>query len=161
MIKRLIPTNGFETTRRALRIFSRQDRRKIGVITVVQVFLGLLDLIGVAIIGVLGALAINGIQSKSAGNRVSQILGYLQLDGFTFQTQVAILGGLSAAILILRTVLSVVFTRRILFFLSRKSALISSNLVSRLLSQNLLQVQSKASQEVLYAILAGVNTISL
>lgn len=161
MIDRIIPVKGFETTRRALRIFSKQDQRKIGIVTVVQVFLGLLDLIGVAIIGVLGALAINGIQSKSAGNRVSQFLSYLQLDGFTFQTQVAILGGLSAAVLILRTVLSVVFTRRILFFLSRKSALISSNLVSRLFSQNLLQVQSKTSQEVLYAILAGVNTISL
>lgn len=161
MINRVLPVKGFETTRRALRIFSKQDRRKIGIITVVQVFLGLLDLIGVAIIGVLGALAINGIQSKSAGNRVSQFLSYVHLDGFDFQTQVAILGGISAGVLILRTVLSVVFTRRILFFLSRKSALISSNLVSRLFSQNLLQVQSKTSQEVLYAILAGVNTIAL
>ncbi len=161
MFKRLFPVLGFQTTRRALRIFSKADRRKIRIITVVQVFLGILDLIGVAIIGVLGALAINGIQSRSAGDRVQQILGFLQIDSFAFQTQVAILGGLSAGTLVLRTILSVVFTRRILFFLSRKSALISSNLVSRLFSQNLLEVQSKTSQEVLYAILAGVNTISL
>jgi ABC-type multidrug transport system fused ATPase/permease subunit len=161
VFKRFFPVLGFQTTRRALRIFSKADRRKIRIITVVQVFLGILDLIGVAIIGVLGALAINGIQSRSAGDRVQQILGFLQIDGFAFQTQVAILGGLSAGTLVLRTILSVVFTRRILFFLSRKSALISSNLVSRLFSQNLLEVQSKTSQEVLYAILAGVNTISL
>jgi ABC-type multidrug transport system fused ATPase/permease subunit len=161
MLEGAIPKKGFKTIRRALRIFSPQDRRKIGIITIVQVFLGILDLIGVAIIGVLGALAINGIQSKSAGDRVSQVLSFLQLDGYTFQVQVAILGGLSAGTLILRTVLSVIFTRRILFFLSRKSALISSNLVSRLFSQNLLQAQSKTSQELLYAILAGVNTISL
>lgn len=161
MIGRILPKKGFQTVRRALRIFSVQDRRKIGIVTVVQIFLGILDLIGVAIIGVLGALAINGIQSKSAGDRVSQVLSFLQLDGFTFQTQVAILGGLSGGVLILRTVLSVIFTRRILFFLSRKSALISSNLVSRLFSQNLLQVQSNTSQQLLYAILAGVNTISL
>ena len=161
MFNNRIPVVGFQTIRRALRIFSKADRRKIRIITAVQVFLGILDLIGVAIIGVLGALAINGIQSRSAGDRVQQILGFLQIDGFAFQTQVAILGGLSAGTLVLRTVLSVVFTRRILFFLSRKSALISSNLVSRLFSQNLLEVQSKTSQEVLYAILAGVNTISL
>ena len=147
--------------RRALRIFSIEDRKKIRLITVVQIFLGILDLIGVAIIGVLGALAINGIQSKAAGNRVQEILVILQIDGFAFQTQVAILGVLSAVTLVLRTVLSVIFTRRILFFLSRKSALISSNLVSRLFSQNLLEVQSKTSQELLYAILAGVNTICL
>ncbi len=161
MVKRLIPVLGFQTIRRALRIFSKSDRRKIRVITAVQVFLGILDLVGVAIIGVLGALAINGIQSRAAGDRVQQILSFLQIDGFSFQTQVAILGGLSAGTLVLRTMLSVIFTRRILFFLSRKSALISSNLVSRLFSQNLLEVQTKTSQEVLYAILAGVNTISL
>lgn len=161
MIRKLIPVIGFETTRRALRIFSKEDQRKIRIITAVQVFLGILDLVGVAIIGILGALAINGIQSRSAGNRVQQILSILQIDQFSFQIQVAILGGLSAGTLVLRTILSVIFTRRILFFLSRKSALISSNLVSRLFSQNLLEVQSKTSQEVLYAILAGVNTISL
>ena len=152
---------GFKTTRRALRIFSKTDRRKIRIITIVQIFLGILDLAGVAIIGILGALAISGIQSRAAGDRVQQILELLYIDGFTFQLQVAILGGLSAGTLVLRTILSVIFTRRILFFLSRKSAHISSNLVSRLFSQNLLEVQSKTSQEVLYAILAGVNTISL
>ena len=152
---------GFKTTRRALRIFSKTDRRKIRIITIVQIFLGILDLAGVAIIGILGALAISGIQSRAAGDRVQQILELLYIDGFTFQIQVAILGGLSAGTLVLRTILSVIFTRRILFFLSRKSAHISSNLVSRLFSQNLLEVQSKTSQEVLYAILAGVNTISL
>ena len=152
---------GFKTTRRALRIFSKADRRKIRIITIVQIFLGILDLAGVAIIGILGALAISGIQSRAAGDRVQQILELLYIDGFTFQIQVAILGGLSAGTLVLRTILSVIFTRRILFFLSRKSAHISSNLVSRLFSQNLLEVQSKTSQEVLYAILAGVNTISL
>jgi ABC-type multidrug transport system fused ATPase/permease subunit len=161
MWKRFVPLMGFKTTRRALRIFSKTDRRKIRIITIVQIFLGILDLAGVAIIGILGALAISGIQSRAAGDRVQQILELLYIDGFTFQIQVAILGGLSAGTLVLRTILSVIFTRRILFFLSRKSAHISSNLVSRLFSQNLLEVQSKTSQEVLYAILAGVNTISL
>ena len=81
MIGRFLPKKGFQTVRRALRIFSAQDRRKIGIVTVVQIFLGILDLIGVAIIGVLGALAINGIQSRSAGDRVSQVLSLLQLAG--------------------------------------------------------------------------------
>jgi ABC-type multidrug transport system fused ATPase/permease subunit len=151
----------FHNILRAVRVFSKTDQKKIVLITLIQVFLGLLDLIGVAIIGVLGALAVNGIQSRTGGNRVQQVLQFLQLDSFTFQNQIAILGVLSAFVLILRTVLSVVFTRRILYFLSRKSALISSDLVSRLFSQDLLEIQSKTSQQVLYAIFAGINTISL
>jgi ABC-type multidrug transport system fused ATPase/permease subunit len=161
MLKVRINRLRFRNIFRAIRIFSKKDQKKIALITLIQVFLGLLDLVGVAIIGVLGALAVNGIQSRSGGNRVQQVLQILHLDNYTFQTQIAILGILSAVVLILRTVLSVVFTRRILFFLSRKSAQISSDLVSRLFSQNLLEIQSKTSQQVLYAILAGVNTISL
>jgi ABC-type multidrug transport system fused ATPase/permease subunit len=146
---------------RAIRIFSKIDQRKIILITLIQVFLGILDLLGVAVIGVLGALAVNGIESKSAGNRVERVLHFIHLANHSFQSQIAILGVIAAVVLILRTILSVVFTRRILFFLSRKSAIISADLVSRLFSQDLLEIQSKTSQQVLYAILAGVNTISL
>ena len=71
MWKRFVPLMGFKTTRRALRIFSKTDRRKIRIITIVQIFLGILDLAGVAIIGILGALAISGIQSRAAGDRVA------------------------------------------------------------------------------------------
>jgi ABC-type multidrug transport system fused ATPase/permease subunit len=151
----------FTAIRQAIQIFPKRDQKRIGVITLVQIFLGLLDLLGVALFGILGALAVNGIQSHSAGNRVQSALHFLHLGSLSFQKQIAVLGIGAAILLIVRTLVSVFFTRRILFYLSRKSAEISSNLVSRLFSQNLLEIQSRTSQEVLYAILAGVNTISL
>lgn len=151
----------FSAIRRSIAIFPKRDQKRIVFVTVIQILLGILDLVGVAIVGVLGALAVNGIQSKSAGNRVQHILQIVGLGATNLQTQVAILGVCSALILVLRTIASIVFTRRILYYLSRKSAEITSSLVSRLFSQDLLEIQSKTSQEVLYAILAGVNTISL
>ena len=123
--------------------------------------MGALDLLGVAIIGILGALAVSGVQSKQPGNRVSAVLELLGLDSFSFQKQAAILGLAAAIILIGRTLFSIFFTRRTLFFLSRRGAVISSTLISRLLSQSLITIQSRTTQQTLYSVTQGVTVITL
>lgn len=149
------------TIGRSARVLSRSDQRKIIAVVALQLLLGLFDLIGVALIGVLGALAVSGVSSQQPGNRVGKVLEILQISEMAFQQQAAILGIFATFLLISRTVLSVLFTRRTLFFLSRRAAVISANLVSRLLTQSLLIVQSKTTHETLYALTYGVNTITV
>ena len=149
------------TVIRSMKILPKSDKPKIVAVIVMQVSLGFLDLIGVAAFGILGALAVTGVQSQQPGNRVSAILSALGLSDYGFQQQVAFLGLGAAAILVIRTFLSIVATRRIFFFLSRRGALISSSLVSRLLSQSLLKVQNRSTQETVYSVTAGVSAITL
>ena len=146
---------------RSARILSRRDQRRIIAISITQIVLGALDLLGVAAIGALGALAISGIESRQPGNRVSSLLSLLKIDGMSFQSQAAILGGSAAILLISRTLMSVFFTRKTLFFLGRRGAQISADLISRLLSQSLIQIQSKTSQEMLYSVTKGVEIVTL
>jgi ABC-type multidrug transport system fused ATPase/permease subunit len=146
---------------RAVHVLSRQDRRKVLAVIMIQIALGILDLLGVALIGVLGALAVNGIQSRPAGDRVTQILDFFGIAGAQFQTQAAVLGGVASLVLIFRTACSVFFMRRILFFLSRRGAQISANLISKLLSQSILAIHVRSSQEILYAVTTGVSVITL
>ena len=149
------------TIGRSAKVLSRSDQRKAIAITFAQIGLGALDLLGVAAIGVLGALAVSGVESRQPGNRVNAVLKMLHLTSAPFQTQVAIIGVSACILLIGRTLLSVLFTRRTLFFLSRRGATISSGLISRLLSQPLLTIQERTSQETLYAVTNGVETITL
>ena len=130
-------------------------------VVLLQISLGFLDLLGVAAIGILGALSVSGIQSGTPGNRVNSALQTLQISEFSFQTQVAIIGLCAAALLIGRTVISIFFTRRTLFFLSRRGAQISSDLVSKLLSQSLLSIQSRSNQQTIYSVTYGVSSITL
>jgi ABC-type multidrug transport system fused ATPase/permease subunit len=120
-----------------------------------------LDLLGVVAIGLLGALSVTSLQSQQPGNRVDEALKLLHISQSSFQTQAVILGSSALVLLVGRTILSIFFVRRILFFLSRRGAKISSNLVSRLLSQSLLKVQARTTQETLYAITTGVSLITL
>jgi ABC-type multidrug transport system fused ATPase/permease subunit len=129
--------------------------------TFLQVGLAVLDLIGVAAIGILGALSVTGIQSQQPGGRVLQVLEILQIDSFSFQTQVAILGFSACVIFISRTIFSILVTRKILFFLSRQGARISAKLLNQLLGQSLLQIQSRSTQEIVYSLTVGVSAITL
>jgi ABC-type multidrug transport system fused ATPase/permease subunit len=146
---------------RALRVLPKSDKPKIAIVAIMQVFLGFLDLLGVAVIGILGALAITGIQSKAPGNRVSKFLEIAQLDGLVFQRQVAVLAVVAAFVLIIRTIFSVLITRRVFYFLSHRGATISASLTSRLLSRDLLFIQSQSTQQTLFSITTGVNSVTL
>ena len=146
---------------RAVKVLSRADRRKLIAVTALQVLMGGLDLLGVIAIGLLGALSVSGLQSRPPGDRVSAALEVIHIQDSSFENQ-ALLLGLSAAVLLVgRTILSIFFTRRILFFLSRRGAKISADLISRLLSQPLLVVQSRTTQETVYAVSTGVERIVL
>lgn len=146
---------------RSLRILSSSDRKKVIAVIAIQISFGLLDLAGVALVGILGALAITGVQSKGPGNRVSTVLQILHLENHSLQSQATIIGLIAAGLLITKTVFSVVFVRKTVIFLSRRSASISANLISRVLAQPLIQVQSRSMQQTLYAVTSGVESIAM
>lgn len=154
-------SNPIEIVKFALSLVSQRDRRLLVLASFLQVTLSLLDLAGVALIGVLGSLSVNGVQSKAPGDRVSIVLDLLNLDQRTFQTQVAVIGSIAALTLITRTFLSAYFSRRTMFFLSRRGANISSILVSKLFNQSYLEVNSRSIQETIYSIMSGVTVLTL
>ena len=146
---------------RSIEILPKGDRRKISFVLVIQIVMGLMDLLGIALIGVLGSLAVTGVQSQNPTGRVLSFINFLGLSENTFQTQAAILGSAAVFVLVLRTVLSVIFTRRILYFLSSRAAIISARLSEYLFSRDLLTVQQKSNQEIIYSLTTGVNVITV
>ena len=154
-------TGNFQVLSRSLRLLTVKDRRRLISVFVLQVFLGLVDLLGVALIGLLGALTVSGIQSRNPSGLSSTILQILGLSSLKFQSQAAILGVSAGLLLISRTLLSIYTTRRSLFFLSRKGSDISRKLVSSLFRKSLAQVYSRTSQETLYIITTGVTQITV
>lgn len=101
---------------RCLGVLPRQDQKKIIAVTLIQVCMGALDLLGVAAIGLLGALSVTGLQSRPPGDRINSALKILHVSELSFQSQAVTLGSLAVFLLIGRTLLSIFFTRRVLFF---------------------------------------------
>jgi ABC-type multidrug transport system fused ATPase/permease subunit len=149
------------TIGRSLRILPRNDRKKVIAIVFLQVGLGLLDLAGIALVGVLGGLAITGVSSRAPGDRVQSALNFLQIGEASLQTQAIILGLGISFLMVGKTVISIIFIRRTIFFLSRRGAVLSSILISKLLGQPLQRVQERSMQQTMYSLTAGVNSITV
>ena len=66
-----------KTVGRSLRLLAPKDRRKLIYVVLLQILLSGLDLIGVALIGVVSALAITGVSGQVTGNRVGSVLRLL------------------------------------------------------------------------------------
>lgn len=151
----------FTVLKRASNLLSRSEKKKVGFVVIIQIFMGGIDLLAIGFISVLGSLAVSGISSQKPGNKVYSILEFLHLSDSSFQHQAAVLAVTATFLMILRTVISVVFTRKVMFFLSRRGAVISAELVSKLLGQTLLFIQGRTSQQTLYAVTSGVSSITL
>jgi ATP-binding cassette, subfamily B, bacterial PglK len=142
-------------------ILSARDKRRLYVVSTLQIGLSLLDLIGVSLIGVIGALTINGVRSQSPTGRVGELLRLLGLETYSFQAQTITLALIAVSVLVVRTSLSVIITRRTLFFLSRRSAEISSRLITQVMAQPLSTLAKFNSQYIHYTLTTGTTSLTL
>lgn len=145
--------------KRSIYILNKSDRYKALSLVLIHALLGLLDIFAVLILGLLGSLTVTGVSSNQPGERVKGFLEAINLSENSLQTQVAVLGLISATLLVARSIISLYLSRKVLFFLSRRSAFVTSSLLSKLLRQNLLRINVKNVQELIYALTAGVNAI--
>ena len=145
----------------SLNLLTTKERKKTLAIILIQTILGILDLVGVALIGVLAALTISGIESQKPGNRVSRFLDITNLDGYSFQSQALLLAIGATILLVSRTIISVYFTRKILHFLSRRGAEISTNAMGKHISRSLHEINTRTVQETIYLLTVGITVVTL
>lgn len=160
-MKRLRNSAWAAAVSRALSMISEDRRRRLVLLVVVQMFLGGLDLIAVSLVGLVGSLSVSGVQSKSPTGTVATVLRVMHLQAQSLQFQVTTIAVVIVALLLGRTIASIVLTRKALHFLALRAAEASGRVTRRLLSQRLTFVQSYAVQELLYAVTAGTSSAVL
>jgi len=150
-----------KTVKKIFALLTKKDIFKLRVLFVFQLFSSLFDLLGIFLIGMIGSLTINGIQSRNQSPRIESILNLMNLNNFSFQTQIGILGCLTGTVFILRTFLSLYFTKLTLKFLAYRAAKISSELIKNVLGAPYEKVKNLPTQEVIYGTTIGVEALVL
>jgi ABC-type multidrug transport system fused ATPase/permease subunit len=143
------------------RLLSRKDRKKISLICLVQIALGFLDLLGVAAIGMVGALSVRGVQSRPAGDRVSSFLGIIGIEANSFQSQAMVLALIATFALVTRTLLSMYITKKTLRFLTSRGAELSTKIISGLLRNTPDTLSKQSSQEIVFNTTTGVDILMI
>lgn len=141
----------------ALGLLSRRDRRLLGFSIAIQMATALLDLVGVLLIGLVGALAVTTVQSEPPPEAVINVAGLLGLGSVSDQQLVVIFAGAAAVVLLTKSLVSSFLTRRVLIFLANRQALVSARLTRELLSRPLTFVQKRSTQETAFALIGGAG----
>lgn len=145
----------------SLDLLSRRDRIKLAVSAAVQFGLSLLDLLGVILLGLFGALAVATIQAQGPPETLQGVLGILGLDTLTNEQMLGLLAIAAASVLVMKSALSALLLRRVFLFLASRQASVTANLAQDLLGSSLTFVQRRSSQESSFALLNGVSAATL
>ncbi len=157
--------------RKAVTLLPPRKRRLLFLAAAIQVSLGLLDLIGIALVGLVAAVAVSGVgaaansdpSAPSTPDWVVNLLARVGLSDVTVSQLTVIVALTAVLILVLKTVLSALMSRRIIRFLANRQADVSVRLAREFLSRPLSVVQRWTTPEAMYALGNGVGaaTVSL
>ena len=147
----------------SLNLLPPRSRRRLIIAACVQMSLGLLDLAGVALLGLVGAIAVSGLDPASLPTWISDLLDSIGLGNATASQLAGIVAAAASVLFLTKTAISALLTKRIFTFLVNRQADVSAMLARDLLSRQLLDVQRWSTAQVIYALTGGVNaaTVSL
>jgi len=142
-------------------LIHKSAKKKIILISLITIGLNLLDFFAVSLIGVVGALAYRGIQSQSVGDRTAAVLEFLRVGNLDLSEQIVVIGVAAFVMLVLKSVLVYLFTKKIFIFMSYQSAYLAEKLTRYITQSTVQEVQKRSSQDYVFHIVTGTNHLMM
>ena len=146
---------------RAIDFVTKPVRKRLFLIVVVQLAIGVLDLIGVGLVGLIISISVQNKNSETSLEFLNSALEIVNLSDLQKESLIIFLCVVSTVILIGRTFFSLFFTRKILFFFGKRGAEITKDLFSRMMKLSLNFLISRNAQELVFGVTRGVELITL
>jgi ATP-binding cassette subfamily C protein len=157
----LVFRNQQANIKEVIKLVPKENRQKFAFYIVIQIILNILDIMSVAIMGAIGAIALNGIQSKPSGNRVQEVLKIAHLEESTFQAQVAILGIAAVALMLFKVLLQYLLNKKIFNLLFEVSIQLSNSLLADGIEKQTKSEFKNSFYEFQHAIGYGINATTI
>lgn len=150
--------SAINNVRNSLSLLSRRDQIVLWLVMFLQFVISFLDLLGVLLLGAVTALAtVAATNTALPDSGLGSIINQLP-DSFGFVVGLAIT---AAVVLVAKSVVGLLLTRRTFKFLANRQAIVAGGIAARLLSRPLLEVQARSSQETTIALTLGVTALTL
>jgi ABC-type multidrug transport system fused ATPase/permease subunit len=140
-------------------LLSNSDKNKIYLIFMLQIALAIIDLLGLAVIGLLASLTATGIVNQNPRGLTFELIKFLNLESLRLNSQILIFSFFALSFFTFKSISSIYLNRKIIFFMGRKSAEISSDLLLKLIGQPLQHLQKYSVQETIYLTTSGLNRL--
>ena len=158
---RISPFNHSGQLLSVIRTMERKSLRRIFLLLAIQLLSSMLELLAIGLIGVIGILSISGVGSNAKSNKVDFVLRKLWIDEMSLQHQVVTLSLLFISILVIKTVLVMVTSRRILDVLISETTRTSNQLLALTLNSSAKKIDGESKNSLNYIVNDAVDRIFL
>jgi ATP-binding cassette subfamily C protein len=134
--------------------------RKLLLLCAFQISVTFLDILAILLLGIITKSGLDYVD-REVGEIPTQIVNLLNINSLAFEFQFGILSGIIFLLFTSRTAISIYGNRRILRFLGNQGASASNNLLDKVFKSEPQYVVNKNSQEVLYGLTKGVDSLVL
>jgi len=138
-----------------------RERRRLLLLILTQVLVNFIDLIGIGLLGLVGAITVAGIQSQSTSPTILTILSTIGLENISFQMQVSFLAIVATSLLISRTFISLYLSRRTFLYFARKSILFSQSILQDTFRKGFERSRSTSTQGFIYSTTSGCDVLMI
>lgn len=141
----------------AIRTMKTRSKKRILALIVVQISTSILELAAIAAIGVIGLISISGVGPRTESNKVNFVLELLRLQNKNLQFQVVAMSLLFILILITKTVLVMVTSRKILNILISETTRASNQLLELTLNSSAKKIDLESKNHLNYQVNDAVD----
>lgn len=145
--------------KRALSVIPRKDRKIIFLICIFQFFLAIFDLVGVFLIGSLSIILISGSKPQGALRSINFISEWLSGYGLLDAQIVLVLGISASFVFMFKTAISIVATRKILYYLNDIGSRLSITTIEKTLQSPYLTINKLSVQEIIFNTTRGIELL--
>jgi ATP-binding cassette subfamily C protein len=146
---------------RSFKFFNQRAKRIYILSIVVQSALGILDIIGITLFGIIGAVISTAFTGNQTSSIIINVLKLLNLDSMTTSEITLWLSFITLSLFICKTLLALFFSRKSLSFLAHQQQQISSKVIEKVLNSNFAWIKAKDPHELSNTIMLGITAAIL
>lgn len=136
------------------RLTTQAKRRILGYVFL-QLFLSLMDLVGIALLGAVASISINSVNGNPSSHIVENVVSVFKLENASIYQQVVALSIASVLVMIMKSLVAQKSTRKIMSVLNVEGNKLSATLLRNYFLNSENSRQNENSQESLAAITTG------
>jgi ABC-type multidrug transport system fused ATPase/permease subunit len=151
----------FEVLKAGLRLLNPRERAYLGVVVVIQIFIGLIDLVALAFVAALGSLGATYVSGFALPESIRRVIENLGLGDLPTQQLLVVIAMATGFLFVFRSAATLILTRRIALFLANRQTRISVELAKKISTTSYAWLKRRDLNEVIYATTDGVGALML
>ena len=147
----------WEIQKKSYALLDKRGKRKYLLAVAIQMSLGLFDIFGIALAGVIGILASSSLTRAPLSGPVKRALSWFGLSNQNVGTLIIFLCLVTLLFFVVKTMLALYFSRRSFRFLAHQQSRITSLLVSKVLNSEYIWLRHQEPHKLSTALILGVS----